>query len=58
MFSFFKYLQSKEAISMKRISYEIKKKKLDRIRHILRDDMPYTENDAHYNFLSQELREQ
>jgi SAM-dependent methyltransferase len=43
---------------MKSISYEIKKKKLDRIRHILRDDMPYTESDKHYNFLSQQLREQ
>jgi SAM-dependent methyltransferase len=33
-----------------------KRVKLDRIRGILRDDMPYTETLSHFNFLSDELK--
>lgn len=35
---------------------KIKFKKLKKIQRILRDDMPFTKTEFHYNFLSEELR--
>lgn len=35
-----------------------KAQKLARIRPLLRDDMPHTETDEHFNYLSEELRKQ
>lgn len=42
----------------KTIIAEAKKRKMDRIRSLLRDDMPCIKHDDHYDFLTDELREQ
>lgn len=35
---------------------EAKKRKLDRIKPVLRDDMPYTSHEEHFDFLTDELK--